>query len=127
MVRTSVLRRIQPLGSYHNPGRPLVAEIALNGPFHQVPELLFFRRDHPGRGDRSPTIRALTTRLDPRRAGHSTLRLYAEYLLGYVGAIRRAPLSTSDRLACYRILLLWLVTQLPRLPIPPRLRSGRRR
>jgi glycosyltransferase involved in cell wall biosynthesis len=109
VIRTDVLRKVRPCDSYHNPGRPFVAEIALHGPFYQVPELLYFRRDHPDRGDRSPTIRAVCSRMDPRRASHSSVRLYAEYVLGYVGAIRRAPLSTGDRLSCYRHLASWLV------------------
>ena len=57
-------------------------ELALHGRFHQVPELLYFRRDHPDRGDRNPTIRAVCANLDPRRADHSTVRLVAEYLWG---------------------------------------------
>lgn len=109
VIRSEVLRRVRPCDSYHNPGRPFVMEIALHGPFRQVPELLFFRRDHPDRGDRSPSIKATCARLDPRRAHHSTARLLAEYVLGFVSAIRRAPLSASDRLACYRHLVHWLV------------------
>jgi glycosyltransferase involved in cell wall biosynthesis len=108
VVRSEVLRRVKPLDSYHNPGRPFVAEIALHGPFRQVPELLYFRRDHPDRGDRSPNIHVLCEKLDPRREGQSSARLYTEYILGYVGAIRRAPLSSRDRLLCYRHLLRWL-------------------
>jgi glycosyltransferase involved in cell wall biosynthesis len=111
VIRSKVLRKIRPCDSYYNPGRPFVAEIALHGQFRQVPELLYFRRDHPDRGDRSPSIRALCTRLDPRRTHHPTVRLVAEYVLGYVGAIRRAPLRTTDRLACYGHLLRWLVNR----------------
>ena len=116
VVRSDVLRRVRPLDSYHNPGRPYVAEIALHGPFRQVPELLYFRRDHPDRGDRSPTIQVLCEKLDPRRAGQSSTRLYTEYVLGYVGAIRRAPLSSRDRLLCYRHLLRWLAGRAGRQP-----------
>lgn len=111
VIRTEVLRRVRPYDSYYNAGRPFVAEIALNGPFRQVPELLFFRRDHPDRGDRNPTIRALTTNLDPVRAEQSIPRILAEYVLGFVGAIRRAPLSTSDRLMCYRHLVYWMAVR----------------
>ena len=111
VVRTEVLRRVRPAGSHHNPGRPYVAEIALHGRFHQVPELLYFRRDHPGRGDRTPSMSALATRMDPRRRGQSAARLVVEYVLAYVGAVHRAPLSRADRLACYRILLGWLASR----------------
>jgi glycosyltransferase involved in cell wall biosynthesis len=117
VIRTSVLRRVRPSASYHNPGRTLIAEVALHGPFHQVPELLFFRRDHPYRGDRNPTIRAVCANLDPRRAGHSTVRLLAEYLWGFVTAIRSSPLSAADRRRCYGYLVQWLADRALRRPV----------
>ncbi len=110
VMRADVLRRVAPHGSYHNAGRKLAAELGLHGPFHQVPELLYFRRDHPGRGDRLPTIRALCANLDPRRADQTTARLLAEYVWGYAMAIVRAPLSAAQRRRCYRYLLQWLVS-----------------
>lgn len=110
VIRSEVLRRVSPCASYHNPGRTLVAELALHGRFHQVPELLYFRRDHPDRGDRLPTIRAVCTNLDPRRADHSTVRLLGEYVWGYVTAIRHAPLTPADRRRCYFYLLRWLAS-----------------
>jgi glycosyltransferase involved in cell wall biosynthesis len=111
VIRTDVLRRVRPSDSFHNPGRPFVAEIALHGRFHQVPELLYFRRDHPDRGDRTPTIGALAARMDPRRAGQSDVRLLAEYVLAYFGAVHRAPLTPTDRIRCYRVLLGWLASR----------------
>ncbi len=111
VIRSEVLRRVHPCASYHNPGRTLVAEIALHGPFHQVPERLHFRRDHPDRGDRRPTVRAVCANLDPRRAGDSTLRLLGDYVWGYVTAIRHAPLSVADQRSCYRHLLRWLASR----------------
>jgi glycosyltransferase involved in cell wall biosynthesis len=109
VIRTRVLRSIRPKDSYHHASRPWIAELAFRGRFHQVAELLYFRRDHPDRGDRNPTIPALCTNLDPRRAGQSTTRLLAEYGWRYLEAIARAPLSVGDRGACYRILLSHLM------------------
>lgn len=111
VIRSDVLRRVRPQGSYHHAGRTFVAEIALHGPFHQVPELLYFRRDHPDRGDRLPTIRAVCANLDPRRADHTTVRLLGDYVRGYVTAIRHAPLSAADQRRCYRYLLQWLASR----------------
>lgn len=108
VIRSEVLRRTPLQGSFHNPGRPFVAELALSGPFHQVHELQFFRRDHPDRGDRRGSVRAVCANLDPRRARQSTARLVAEYVTAYIAAIRRAPLSSADRRRCYLYLALWL-------------------
>ena len=56
VIRTSVLRRIPPHASYHNAGRKLVMELSLHGAFHQVPEVLYYRREHPGRIENSGSV-----------------------------------------------------------------------
>ncbi|MFC5996710.1 glycosyltransferase family 2 protein [Pseudonocardia hispaniensis] len=119
VIRTDVLRRTPLNGSYHHSDRTIVAELALLGPFHQVPELLYFRRDHPDRAERAcPTKRARCANMDPRRANrlrHPEVRLLAEYVWGFIAAIRRAPLSSADRRRCYRDLASWLASRaLPR-------------
>ncbi len=110
VIRTKVLRRMS-LNSYHLADRSFTTEIGLHGPFYQVPDWLYFRRDHPERAERAHlTVRTWCTNLDPRRADrlrHPTVRLYAEYVWGYVAAIRRAPLSPADRRECYRHLAQW--------------------
>ena len=114
VMRADVLRRVKPHDSYHHADRTFVAEITLHGPFHQVPELLYFRRDHPTRAERAnPSKRSRCVNLDPRRAGplHPTPRLLAEYVWGFVAAIRRAPLSPADRRACYRHLAAWMTSR----------------
>jgi hypothetical protein len=119
-----------------------MAELALFGRFHQVPEVLFFRRDHPDRAERArPTIRSRAANMEPRRANrlsNPTARLLAEYVGGFVGAIRRAPLSSVERRRCYTQLLRWMASRaahrssariedtLPRTP-PQALAEMRRR
>jgi glycosyltransferase involved in cell wall biosynthesis len=110
VMRADVLRRIAPHGSYYHADRILVLEIALNGPFYQTPDWLYFRRDHEGRGTHSPSIRTWSGWLDPHRSSrlrNPAARLLAEYMWGYVAAIRRAPLSPADRRNCYRYLAQW--------------------
>ena len=113
VIRMSVLRRIAPFGSYHWADRTFVGELALNGPFHNVPEFLYFRRDHPGRTSAvgRNNIRRRCARLDPERANrwrHPVIRLVGEYLLGYVGAIRRAPITAKERARCGKELAVWI-------------------
>jgi glycosyltransferase involved in cell wall biosynthesis len=112
VMRTDVLRRTPLHGTYHHAERTLVAEMGLYGPFYQVPEVLYFRRDHPDRAERTaPTKRARAANFDPRRANrlrNPAIRLLVEYLWGYVGAIQRAPLSSIDRFRCYGHLVRWI-------------------
>lgn len=117
VIRTDVLRAVAPHKSYHNAGRTMIAELAMYGRFHQVPELLYFRRDHPDRGDRRPSIRGVCANLDPRRARHTTLRLLAEYVVGYLGAIHRAPLSRAQRRNCYGVYARWLINRVFHKPV----------
>ncbi|HEY0716634.1 MAG TPA: glycosyltransferase family 2 protein [Streptosporangiaceae bacterium] len=115
VIRTEVMRRTTGLNSFHHADRTIITELALQGPFHQVPDWLYFRRDHPGRNERtSPTVRARCTNLDPRRSGrvrHPVARLYGEYVWGYVAAIRNAPLTSAERRTCYRHLARYLTSR----------------
>jgi glycosyltransferase involved in cell wall biosynthesis len=115
VIRADVLRRVAPHDSYHHADRTFVAEIALQGPFYQVPKLLYFRRDHPTRAERAnPTKASRCANLDPRRANrlrNPTARLLGEYILGYVGMIRRAPISLAQRGKCYLYLTQWLASR----------------
>jgi len=112
VIRTAVLRRIAPKGSYHHSDRTTIAELVLYGPFCQVPDWLYFRRDHPERTERvGATVRSRCAIHDPRRTNrlrHPVARLYAEYMLAYVSMIHRAPLTAAERRECYRHLLEWM-------------------
>jgi len=124
IVRADVLRRTALHGSHHHADRTITTDIALLGPFYQVPEYLYFRRDHPGREERAcPTLRTRCANMDPRRADrlrHPAARLYGEYILGYITGIRRAPLSSADRRECYRHLAEWMASRArPRAQEPP--------
>ena len=125
VMRSSVLRRTALHGSHHHADRTITAEISLNGPFYQVPDWLYFRRDHPEREERAcPTLRTRCANMDPRRADrlrHPIARLYAEYVWGYIAGIQRAPLSPADRRECYRYLAQWAASRvLPRRASPPK-------
>ena len=122
VMRTSTLQRILPQDSYHHAENPVVAALSLHGRFVQVPDWLYFRRDHPQQAERAcTTMRARCANMDPRRADrvrHPVARLYAEYLWGYVTAIHRAPLTSADRRQCYGHLAQWLVSRVNRSRLP---------
>ena len=101
--------------SYHHADHTIIAEIVLHGRFYQVPDWLYFRRDHADRAERAcPTMRSRCANMDPRRADrlrHPAARLYGEYVWGYIRAIRHAPLSSAERRECYRYLAEWLASR----------------
>ena len=113
VIRTDVLRRVDPHGSYYNADRTLVASLCLQGPFYQVPEVLYFRRDHPDRGTRASGRRARAAVLDPvrwNRWRHPMIRMYLEYVLGYVNAIRQAPLTVIESGRCLAQVTGWILS-----------------
>lgn len=115
VVRTEALRRTAMKESYHHADRTIVAELSLYGRFYQVPDWLYFRRDHDDRAERAcPTVRSRCANMDPRRADrlrHPVARLYGEYIWAYIRMIRRAPLSAAEKRECYRHLAEWLTSR----------------
>ncbi|HXL93187.1 MAG TPA: glycosyltransferase family 2 protein [Streptosporangiaceae bacterium] len=114
VMRIDVLRRTAMKESYHHADHTIIAEIGLHGPFYQVPEWLYFRRDHPGQSGRA-TMRSRCSVMDPRRANrlrNPAVRLYGEYVWGYIAAIRRSPLTPADRRECYRYLAEWFTSRM---------------
>lgn len=118
VIRSDVLRRVKPHDSYYHADQTFVAELALHGPFLQVPEWLYFRRHHPGRAHQAmPTMRTWCANLDPKRASrlrYPAIRLLGEYVWGYYDAVRRAPMSHAERLECYREITRWLASRINR-------------
>ncbi len=113
VMRMDVRRRTALMGSHHHSDRTITTEIVLHGPFYQVPDWLYFRREHPGQNGRT-TMRHRCANMDPRRADrwrHPAVRLYGEYVWAYVSMIRRAPLSVADRRECYRYLMEWFASR----------------
>lgn len=123
VIRSTALRRMRPHNSFHFADRILNMGMALQGPFCLVPDCLYFRREHTGRPPLS--VRSRCAGLDPRRASrlrHPAARLYAEYIWGYITAIRCAPMPPADRRECYRILIRWMAGRL--LPVASRSMHG---
>ncbi len=117
VMRTARLRRVKPHDSFHHADRVFVMDVAMQGRFHQVPELLYFRRDHETRAERAnPSIRSRCANLDPKRAKgfNPAPRLLAEYAWAYVALIRRAPISAAEKRKCYRYLAEYLRSRVTR-------------
>ncbi|MDB5047977.1 MAG: glycosyl transferase family 2 [Fibrobacteres bacterium] len=107
VVRTRLLRRLGPLGDYVGSDRNLLAELALHGPFHEIPEFLFLRRDHPGTSTRqfpSAKDRIMWFHANSKGGRHPTVRRAIEYW----NSIVRAPLRPGDRLTCLGVLGKWV-------------------
>ena len=111
VMRTDVLKQTQGIGAYVGSDRNLLAELALRGKIHLLPDVLFYRRDHPGSSVRSlPDERSRLAWFDPRRRdsrSYPTWRRMREY----VGSIRRSPLTFTEKAGCYAEVLQWCGSQ----------------
>lgn len=107
VMRVDALRRTRLHGNYPSADMVLLAELALVGAFLEVPEPLFYRRDHEQASRRSnPSPEELSLWYDPnsRAVRHEFTRLFFEHLAG----IRSARLRPAERMLAYvTFLTLW--------------------
>ena len=111
VMRTEMLRRVGGHDTYYNADRTFMAKVLMQGPFLQVPEVLYLRRDHAGRATRAGSHRDRAAVLDPRRASrlrHPMPVMYAEYVLGFFVAIGKGRLTARDRVRCGLEVLRWM-------------------
>ncbi|MGH7450285.1 MAG: glycosyltransferase family 2 protein [bacterium] len=85
LIRASLLKKTPLIASYIASDRPLRAELALLGHFHEIPESLFLSRDHPKRSARAmPAHHQRAAWFDPAKAGKIVLphwRIFFEYYM----------------------------------------------
>ncbi|NET55748.1 MAG: glycosyltransferase family 2 protein [Symploca sp. SIO2E6] len=117
VIRSSALGMTRLMGKYEGSDIILFAELAMLGEFYEIPEYLFFRRDHPKMSRRAnPTEEELAVWYDPANKGKLQLpmsRLLWEHLL----AIWRTNLSWPEKISCYlqlRTFLRWKRRELGR-------------
>ena len=107
LFRRTTYARTAQLASFHGSDRALVAELALLGPFLQVPRPLLRVRDHDGRYTRAQVDpRARAAWHDTRLKGRITFptwRLYATY----AGFLRRHSLPPREKARSVRALAAW--------------------
>ena len=83
----------------------LMAELALRGEIWELPERLFYRRDHAGRSEHAhSSYDDLLEWYDPTQRGKLVGRR-SKLFIELFKAIGRAPLPTSERLRCLRVAL----------------------
>ena len=130
VMRTEVLRKTGMIGCYPHADGVFIAELALHGEFHEVPEFLFHRRFHP---NTSMTANRTNRELCNWYGGavrFPGVRRRFEYCM----AINRAPQGLAGKLRCYGSLIGQIITEkhdfhlrlLERFPLPKRSRASKR-
>jgi glycosyltransferase involved in cell wall biosynthesis len=106
LIRADALRSTAGYGSYVASDRVLLAELALQGRFHQLPEALFLYRMHPEQSIQALPFHLRAGWIDRSKEGCRVFphwRFYHEYYR----CLRRRPLNIRQRIHCYAILARW--------------------
>jgi glycosyltransferase involved in cell wall biosynthesis len=108
VVRSEVLAKTPLIGLYQGGDRPLVSELSLRGPFHEVPECLFFYRNHAEQSWRSWSTRQdVIAWYDPSAVARPT-SLQWPLLAGHLKAIHAVPLTPRQRLRSLWCMIRWV-------------------
>jgi hypothetical protein len=92
---------------YSDSDRVLLAEIGLYGRYVEIPEYLFIHREHGNRSVRQFKSRQTRNEfIDPSTKGKPVYP-YTRELFAFLSAVRRAPLSLSQKRACYAHMFGW--------------------
>lgn len=104
VIRQASLHRVRPLGSFLAADRCFLGELALIGPFVEIPEYLMFRRQHTGNLQRTRVEeQRLYNPADDTRYRSRELRVLREHLT----AIARASVSVGTKLRLLSGVACW--------------------
>lgn len=108
LFRSKTLKTTRLIGNYASSDRTLLGELALRGRFYEIPEFLFFRRDHPTQSYKQFRGRhALQSWYDPNRSGKITFPHW-RLLYEHYRSIERSQLGLKDRFLCVIYLAWWI-------------------
>lgn len=110
LMRVSAAATTPLLGDYSGADLVFISRMGLLGKFYEVPEYLFFNREHPqrssGQEKNSPYLR--TQWFVPNAKEGKLVFPRWSIFLGYLNAIKDVPLSLSERTRCCLHLGTWL-------------------
>ena len=106
LIRAHVLRLTPLIGNYVASDEVLLGELALRGEFYELPETLFFRRDHSQTSVRTHKLRDRLVWFDPTKEGQIHFP-YWRWLAEQLAAIRRIPMRWHEKIRCYAPLGKW--------------------
>lgn len=140
VIRTDVLRSFPPYGGYAVSDSIVVERLALRGPFHRTPEVLFAFRIHETQSEalfldenKKMNNRTHAAFVNPELRGRLVFPMW-RLLVEHFSSLRRAPLTLSQRLVGCLWVLRWVVRKRRPLTedviagvraLPSRLRASR--
>jgi len=100
LIRTKILRESPLVGGYVGSDFVMLGLLALNGRFHQVPEVLFQHREHPQRSTLvSSDSEAFTQWYDSSKSGRFAMPFWRR-IFENTKSVIVAPLQPREKLVC---------------------------
>jgi glycosyltransferase involved in cell wall biosynthesis len=97
LMRTEVVKRIAPLGSYISSDICFLGELSLHGKFWEVPEFLFYRRIHPGAYSKQKDFSRCLEFYNPQDRHHSAL-IKCRYYKEHFSFVKRSPIGVLEKI-----------------------------
>ena len=118
VYRANLFAQSQRHGSYIGADRNLVAELGLMGRIYEIPECLFFWRDHDssytsifyGSG-RSGTLKRFQEELSWWSSEDGSYFPHWKNCVEYFRSVNRVPLNLFERLLCYKQIFNWFMEE----------------
>lgn len=118
VYRANLFAKSQLHGSYIGADRNLVAELSLMGRIYEIPECLFFWREHPDSytsifygSDRKHTLDRLKAESAWWSKESGTYFPHWKNCVEYFRSVNRIPLKLNERLLCYIQILGWIMEE----------------
>lgn len=106
LIRTAVLKQTDLQQNYTDSDRAFLCELALHGPFHVIPEPLFYKRYHAK--NIYVDWRARMAWFNPKLKGTITFPNWLQFF-DYLSTIYQSNISLYAKLRCYLVMVLWLL------------------
>ncbi len=107
LIRASALKMTSLIGNFTGSDRNLLVELGLINRFYEIPERLFFSRDHSRRSIRRVSFYSRATWFDPAKERQVAFPHWKRFF-EYLRSLRRASLNRHERARCYLHMMRWL-------------------
>jgi glycosyltransferase involved in cell wall biosynthesis len=104
VIRSDILRETRLQLNYTGSDRTLLCELGLRGRFHEIPELLFFKRLHSE--NQYNDLSGRMAWFDPSLKDKPVFPKVIQFF-DYLVTINRVPISCYEKLRCYCVMLYW--------------------
>lgn len=109
LIRRSALAQTRLLDAFPSADYIMMAELALTGEFWELPEPLFFRREHAGMSRLAARSTSdVAEWFKPGSGRDKTRREYWRVFYEHFVSIRRSSLSVDEKLRCSAVLAIFL-------------------